>query len=151
MSTKLKNPQVNGTQVKQHRLTHSHDLDPARVSIEANSAVLTVLENGMILDCNTVGTELLGCVSSKLTWQPISILFPQLADISMMLDKKVNPYLHFFSIADHRFEAIGLNGVHFACELLFNVVEELGKCCLRITVLPIRQGQATTLRHLRTY
>ncbi len=143
--------QLNSQQVKQNKLTHNRGLDPARVGIEANPAVLTVLENGMILDCNKVGVELLGGVSNKLTWQPISRLFPQLTDISLLLDKKVNPYLHFLSIAGHRFEAVGLNGVHFACELFFSVVEELGKCCLRITIQQIKPVQAMTLRHLRTY
>jgi nitrogen-specific signal transduction histidine kinase len=143
--------QLNNPQVKQNNLAHNHALDPARVGVEANSAVLTVLENGMILDCNKAGAELLGCESSKLTWQPISRLFPQLTDISLLLEKKVNPYLHFLSIAGHHFEAVGLNGVHFVCELVFNAVEELGNCCLRITILPKRTVRAMTLRHLRTY
>lgn len=143
--------QLNSSQVKQNKLTDNRGLDLVKAGVEAKSAVLTVLENGMILDCNKAGVELLGCESSKLTWQPISRLFPQLTDISLMVDKKVNPYLHFLSIAEHRFEAVGLNGAHFACELFFSVIEKLGKCCLRITIQQIKPVQAMTLRHLRTY
>ena len=37
------------------------------------AAVLTLLENGMILNCNQAGASLLGCDSSKLTWQPVMV------------------------------------------------------------------------------
>lgn len=113
--------------------------------------VLTLLENGMILNCNLAGESLLGCDSNKLIWQPISKLLPQLADLTLMLNKKINPYLKFLSVVGHRYEVRAVNGTHFACELFFSEVEELGRHCLRIVMRPIRQGQATTLRHLRKY
>ena len=114
-------------------------------------AVLTLLENGMILNCNQAAATLLGCDSSKLTWQPVSRLLPQLADLALLLDKKINPYLKFLSVVGHRYEVRVMNGTHFASELFFSEVEELGRHCLRIVMQPIRQGQPTTLRHLRTY
>ena len=114
-------------------------------------AVLTLLENGMILNCNQAAATLLGCDSSKLTWQPISRLLPQLADLALVVDKKINPYLKFLSIVGHRYEVRAMNGSHFACELFFSEGEEFGRHCLRIVMQPIRQGQPTTLRHLRTY
>ena len=80
-------------------------------------AVLTLLENGMILNCNQAGASLLGCDSSKLTWQPISRLLPQLADLALLVDKKINPYLKFLSVVGHRYEVRAMNGTHFACEL----------------------------------
>jgi PAS domain-containing protein len=116
-----------------------------------NPAVLTLLENGMILNCNKAVADLLGCESSKLKWQPISRLLPQLADLALVLDEKVNPYLKFLSIVGHRYEVRALNGAHFACELFFSEVEEFGKRCLRVVMQPIREGQPATLRHLRTY
>ena len=114
-------------------------------------AVLTLLENGMILNCNQAGATLLGCDSSKLTWQPVSRLLPQLADLALLVDKKINPYLKFLSVVGHRYEVRAMNGTHFACELFFSEGEEFGRHCLRIVMQPIRQGQPTTLRHLRTY
>ena len=114
-------------------------------------AVLTLLENGMILNCNLAGASLLGCDSSKLTWQPISRLLPQLAGLALVLDEKINPYLKFLSVVGHRYEVRAMNGTHFACELFFSEVEEFGRHCLRIVMQPIRQGQPTTLRHLRKY
>ena len=114
-------------------------------------AVLTLLENGMILNCNLAGASLLGCDSSKLTWQPISRLLPQLAGLALVLDEKINPYLKFLSVVGHRYEVRAMNDTHFACELFFSEVEEFGRHCLRIVMQPIRQGQPTTLRHLRKY
>jgi nitrogen-specific signal transduction histidine kinase len=118
---------------------------------ETSAAELIVMENGMILACNKASGQLLGCELKKLTWLPISKLFPQLTDITLMLGKEVNPYLRFLSIAGHRFEVIRMNGVHFASELFFSAIDDFGKCCLKITLRPIRQGQPVTLRHLRTY
>ena len=114
-------------------------------------AVLTLLENGMILNCNEAGARLLGCDSNKLTWQPISRLLPQLTDMVLVLDEKINPYLKFLSVVGHRYEVRAMNGTHFACELFFSEVEEFGRHCLRVVLLPIRKGQSTTLRHLRKY
>ena len=114
-------------------------------------AVLILLENGMILNCNQAGASLLGCDPSNLTWQPISRLLPQLAGLALVLDEKINPYLKFLSVVGHRYEVRAMNGTHFACELFFSELEEFDRHCLRIVMQPIRQGQPTTLRHLRTY
>jgi PAS domain-containing protein len=116
-----------------------------------NPAVLTLLENGLILACNKAGANLLGTEPEKLVWQPISRLLPQLADLKLVLDEKINPYLKFLSVVGHRYEVRALNGAHFACELFFSEVEEFGRHCLRVVMQPIREGQPATLRHLRTY
>ena len=151
--------QFKNNQVSQKNTIENHEkafvcLDSAKTnhSLAKNQeAVLTLLENGMILDCNQAGAALLGCDPSKLTWQPISRLLPQLADLSLVLDKKINPYLKFLSVVGHRYEVKAMNGTHFACELFFSEVEEFGRHCLRIVMQPIRQGQPATLRHLRKY
>ncbi len=114
-------------------------------------AVITLLQNGMILACNKACGDLLGVAPEKLVWQPISRLLPQLADVSLMLDNKINPYLKFLSVAEHHFDVVTTNGAHIVCELFFSVVDELGKCCLQITLQPFKQRQAATLRHMRTY
>jgi hypothetical protein len=118
---------------------------------KASPAELILLENGMILACNKAGGELLGCDPIKLTWQPISKLIPRLADMALVIDEKVNPYLKFLSIAGHYFEVIGTNGAHFASELYFSVAEEFGGHSLKLVMQPVRAGQAITLRHLKTY
>jgi hypothetical protein len=150
--------QLKPDQAKQVEVLRANDIQ--NFSQGANSAelighkhnlpVLTILENGMILDCSKSAGELLGCEPNKLTWQPVSRLLPELSNLALVLDEKVNPYLRFLSIAGHR-EVIGLNGAHFASELFFSAVEGLGKCCLKISMQPIADGQTKTLRHLRTY
>lgn len=126
--------------------------NPVAHNVNKNtSAALTLLQNGMILSCNKACGELLGVEPEKLVWQPISRILPQLTDISLILDNKINPYLKFLSVAGHHFDVVSTNGVHIVCELFFSVIEEFGKCCLKITLQPFRQRQVTTLRHMRTY
>ncbi len=146
-------------QAKQENTLVNHQQGFARLdSTETNhnlaknkEAVLTLLENGMILNCNLASASLLGCDPNNLTWQPISRLLPQLADLALVLDGKINPYLKFLSVVGHRYEVRAMNGAHFASELFFSEVEEFGRHCLRIVMQPVRHGQPTTLRHLRKY
>lgn len=154
MSTHFKNYQAEQENIMVNHEQGFERLDSTEINhnlAKNKEAVLTLLENGMILNCNQAGASLLGCDSSKLTWQPISRLLPQLADLALLVDKKINPYLKFLSVVGHRYEVRAMNGTHFACELFFSEVEEFGRHCLRIVMQPIRQGQPTTLRHLRTY
>ena len=146
-------------QAKQENIMINHEQGFERLDSTENNhnlaknkeAVLILLENGMILNCNEAGARLLGSDSNKLTWQPISRLLPQLTDIALVLDEKINPYLKFLSVVGHRYEVRAMNGTHFACELFFSEVEEFGRHCLRLVLQPIRKGQSTTLRHLRKY
>lgn len=125
--------------------------DTVRKDYKNASAVITLLQNGMILACNKACGDLLGVAPEKIIWQPISRLLPQLADISLILDNKINPYLKFLSVAEHHFDLVTTNGSHIVCELFFSVIDELSKCCLQITLQPFKQRQAPTLRHMRTY
>jgi PAS domain-containing protein len=127
-----------------------HNISKPKLA-EQDEAIITLLENGMILNCNKAGAELLASEPDKLTWLPIARLLPQLADLALVLDEKVNPYLQFLSLVGHRFEVIAMNGAHFASELFFSEVEEFGRNCLRVVLRPIRAGQPLALRHLKTY
>ena len=144
--------QVRQTEVIQESYILDHGLGLDSVGLEDNKgrlAELMLLENGMILDCNKAGGELLGSDPEKLKWQPVARLLPQLANMPLVMDEKVNPYLRFLTIAGHRYEVTAMNGKQFACELFFSMVEDVGRHCLKITMRPIKY--AATLRHLRTY
>lgn len=151
------NDQSDCTQVKQveaiqESYIRDHGLELDSIGLEGNKgrmAELMLFENGMILDCNKASGDLLGCDPEKLKWQPIARLLPQLANMPLVMDEKVNPYLRFLFIAGHRYEVTATNGKQFACELYFSMVEDFGRRCLKITMRPIKQ--AVTLRHLRTY
>jgi len=152
MSIQPDNVQFKQAEIKQAEYIQNYGLGLDSMGLEGNKGVLaelTIFENGKILACNKAGSELLGCEPSKLTGQPIANLLPQLANMPLVMDEKINPYLRFLSIAGHRYEVAGINGKRFACELFFSKVENFGKSCLKITMRPIRQE--ATLRHLRTY
>ncbi len=106
---------------------------------EEETAVLTLYDNGTIRECNQAAAELLDCLPSKLTWQHISTIMPQLAETTLMQGEKINPNLRFLSHIGYGFEVIGLSGVHFACALFFNEVENFGRHCLRLIIRPILQ------------
>lgn len=109
---------------------------------EEITAVITLYDNGTICECNQAAGELLGCAPSKLTWQHISTFLPQLAENALMLGEKINPNLRFLSHIGYGFETIGFSGVHFACALFFNEVENFGRHCLRIIIRPMTQEYA---------
>lgn len=110
---------------------------------EEITAVLTLYDNGTICECNKAAGELLGCSPIKLTWQHISTFLPQLAGASLMQGERINPNLRFLSHIGYSFEMIGITGVHFACALFFNEVENLGKHYLRLIIRPVNSTEAS--------
>ncbi len=106
---------------------------------EEETAVLTLYDNGTICECNKAAARLLDCVPNKLTWQPISKFLPRLAETPLMQGESINPNLRFLSHIGYSFEVIGMNGVHFACMLFFNEIENFGRHYLRLIFRPIEQ------------
>lgn len=106
---------------------------------EQQTAVLMLYDNGTIRECNQAAAELLDCVPSKLTWQHISTIMPQLGETTLMQGERIDPNLRFLSHIGYGFEVVGLSGVHFFCTLFFNEVENFGRHCLRLIIRPILQ------------
>lgn len=109
---------------------------------EKATAVLTLDDNGTIRECNKAAAKLLDCEASKLTWHHISAIFPQLAETALMQSGIINPNLRFLSRIGYQFELVGLSGVHIACALFFNEVEDFGRHCLRLIIRPITPDYA---------
>jgi hypothetical protein len=105
-------------------------------------AVLMICDNGIIFECNNAAGDLLDCAPSKLTWQHINTILPQLADMSLMRGDKLNPHLRFLSRLGYTFETIGLTGAHFVSVVFFNEIETLGRHFLRIILRPVFPNQA---------
>jgi len=101
---------------------------------EEDMALLTLHDNGLIKDCNNTCVRLLGCEFDKLRFQHISSFFPQLAQVTLIDKKSINPYLRFLSRVGHHFEAVDMMGMHFSCKLFFNDIEEFGRHYLRVIV-----------------
>ena len=102
-------------------------------------AVLTLDKNGMIRDCNKAGGRLLGCSPAELTWQHISKLLPQLIEVVLFRDKKLNPRLRYISRIGQPFEMVTLSGARYVCALFFREVENLGAHFLRVIICPVEQ------------
>lgn len=126
----LNSPSLDGSQT---------DDDSCQCDFETDIAVLTIYCNGTIRECNQAAAALLDCLPNKLTWKHISTIMPELAKTSLMQGEQVNPNLRFLSHIGYGFEVIGLSGVHFACALFFNEVENFGRHCLRLIIRPIVQ------------
>jgi predicted glutamine amidotransferase len=106
---------------------------------EQQTAELMLYHNGTIRECTQAAAELLDCSPSKLIWQHISTIMPQLGETTLMQGERVSPNLRFLSHIGYGFEVIGVNGVHFSCALFFNEVENFGRHCLRLIIRPITQ------------
>lgn len=104
---------------------------------EDDAAVVTVHTNGMISDCNYSASELLKCAPSSLTWRHISTFFPQLSEIALLNGENINPNLSFLSLIGYHFEAVAINGMHFASKLFFVDIDPLGERYLRLIIKPI--------------
>lgn len=99
--------------------------------------VFTVDYNGLIAECNRAVGRLLGCLPSELIWQPISNLLPKLADIALVKDQTINPYLRFLSRAGYQFDLTNVKGAHIACRVFFCEVGSIGHRFLKVIVCPV--------------
>lgn len=109
---------------------------------EEQTAVLMICDNGIIFDCNSAAGDLLDCAPSRLVWQHISTILPQLADMALMRGASINPNLRFLSRLGYAFETVGMSGAHFASTVFFNEIENLGSHFLRIILRPVFIYQA---------
>lgn len=107
------------------------------VNGEDDTAVLTLCDNGTIFECNNAAGALLDCAPSRLTWQHISTILPQLAEMALMQGERINPNLRFLSRIGYTFEVVGMSGVHFASAVFFNEIENLGRHFLLIILRPV--------------
>jgi hypothetical protein len=138
---------MNSAQIEYLDFSRTASADVANTEInsaflcesEQQTAVLMLYDNGTIRECNQAAAELLDCAPSKITWLHISTIMPQLGETTLMQGERINPNLRFLSHIGYGFEVIGLSGVHFACALFFNEVENFGRHCLRLIIRPIAQ------------
>lgn len=112
------------------------------VNGEDDTAVLTLCDNGTIFECNNAAGALLDCAPSRLTWQHISTILPQLAEMALMQGERINPNLRFLSRIGYTFEVVGMSGAHFASAVFFNEIENLGRHFLLIILRPVEPAAA---------
>lgn len=113
---------------------------------EESMAVVMLNDRGLIRDCNRACETLFGCPASRLLWRHVSVLLPQLAGIELMQCGCINPRLRFLSHIGYLFEVVGLGGVHIACKLFLNDVENAGRHYLRLIIRPV-MGEMPRYQH----
>jgi hypothetical protein len=64
---------------------------------------------------------------SEMVWHHVSMVLPQLTDLSLMRNGQVDPRLRFLSHIGRPFAAATRDGRNFACELFFNVLDGSGR------------------------
>ncbi len=115
-----------------------HDANTLQDNAHASDpAVLLLRDNGTIAECNNAGAALFEGSLGMLAWRHVSTLLPQLSGITLLQDGRINPRLHFLSHVGRRFEAVGMKGIRFFCELFFIAVEYRGQRYLRVIVTPV--------------
>lgn len=97
---------------------------------------LSLDERGMIRDCNKSGEKLFGYLRSDLVWQHISKLLPQLLEMPLSQEGRINPFLDYLCHCGQLFHAKNREGKCIPSELSIVHLEHLGKPTLRLIVRP---------------
>ncbi|SEM80963.1 PAS domain-containing protein [Nitrosomonas marina] len=102
------------------------------VPLHRDKAAIFILSNdGMILEANQKGSQLLGYSpdQSHSGKHHISSVIPKLAAVELIekTEGRVNPYLRFLSRIGHKFEVNTGKGMQAVCELYFNDIKNIGQ------------------------
>lgn len=98
--------------------------------------VLMIDANGLIRQCNKTAGKFMGCPTSKLVWQHISSLLPQLGNMNLLADGQLNPRLRYLSRIGHHFQLdISDDIPHSAC-IFVHELESAGRYYLRLIICP---------------
>ncbi|MFA7269154.1 MAG: PAS domain-containing protein [Sterolibacterium sp.] len=101
---------------------------------EDETAALLLDKRGMIRGCNNATEELFGYRRSEVFWQHVSMLLPQLADIELIQDGRINPRLRFLSRIGGYFQALTRRGEYFASDLFLLDLSNPDSSDLRVIV-----------------
>lgn len=111
-----------------------HPLDEERVVEMHDAPAFLMNVQGIIRSCNKSAERRFGYPQSELLWRHISCLFPQFADVELVMQDHLNPLLNYLCRCDHVFDVIDKNGETVGCNLTFFSVEREGMQLLRLVV-----------------
>lgn len=103
-------------------------------TVDNDPPALMIDERGMICDCNRAIESLFGYRRSEVVWRHISMLLPQMEDVDLMPQGKVNPRLQFLCRIGKPFAALDRSGERFDSNLFFNDLGNPGSPRLRVIV-----------------
>lgn len=108
-----------------------------KVTIDDDDFVeLTLSDSGMIRECSKAMERMFGYAPSKLMWQHVSVLLPQLSGMALVSGGEINHRLHFLAHIGHRFEMVGVGGMRSLVRICLNDGEVMGRHCVRLTICP---------------
>jgi len=99
-------------------------------------AAMTLDARGMIRYCNRATESLFKYRHSELTWQHVSLLLPELADLELIRNGELNPRLRFLFYTGKHFHLIAKDGTRFDGDLFINVLDNTGGGRLSLIVRP---------------
>ncbi len=98
--------------------------------------VLSLNDRGVIKDATKTVEALFGVVYRDLAGKHVSLLFPQLMDVELVLGGNINPLLSHLSRRGHLYIAKKHKGDDFLCHVNFIQVEFFGIRSLRVMIEP---------------
>ncbi|MDO8926967.1 MAG: hypothetical protein Q7U94_08660 [Sideroxyarcus sp.] len=105
-------------------------------AVRQDAPALSLGEHGLIQDCNKSLLMLFGFRRSDLVWQPVSKLFPQLADVELIEGGQVNPFLNFLCRCGQLYQSRNRQGDTFSSNLSIVRLEYKGRRSFRMIVRP---------------
>lgn len=114
----------------------SERLERTHIASWHEPPALTLDERGMIRDCSKSGETLFGYRRHNLVWQHVSMLFPQLSEVALVQQQRLNPLLNFLCRCGKLFQTQNRQGDIFFSKLSFVHLEYDGMYTLRLIVLP---------------
>lgn len=140
MNLWIKGDAANGVDasfhLKQQKLTAGH------LAEQNDNPTFLLDDHGLIQEFSQTVEKQFGYGRSDLVWQHISCLFPQLSDIELVLEDRLNPRLSYICHCDHIFEALNCQGDIIICNLSFIRIKNDGNRFLRLIVRPASSVEA---------
>lgn len=88
--------------------------------VDGGMAILILNDNGRIQHCNSRSSLLLGWQTGCLVGQNVSVVLPELTEITLISNQHINPQLRFWARIGRRFEGFCQYGNLFKCKITFN-------------------------------
>jgi len=110
-------------------------------------AALTLDQHGMICDCNCATEALFRYRRNEIVQRHISTLLPQLGQLDLMEDGRINQRLHFLCHIGHTFQAVPQDGECFDGELFLNIADNMTGGFVSVIVRPVDEPTTGGERH----
>jgi hypothetical protein len=112
------------------------------VAVERPMVVVMLNNTGMIRECSQNVYGLFGCRPSELVWKHISLLLPELAEVTLVQAGQINSRLRFLSRIGYRFEVTVPGAASCAGKVFFSHMANSVQDLLRVIICPIEDAAA---------